>query len=265
MNCLRLALGKIRVLRNKCVCRFQDWRGGAAILLQGNDFGAREVVLEKRERCAGSATKTVNSLVGIADSEDVLIFAGKVLEEFDLGKVSVLKFVHQNEAGVLTFAGEQRRVGAQQSISAGDHMAEGAEILFTEHAFNLGEHTRDFTAAVEDFLVGKSGCLLGLADARNRQFAALHPLDVMSVFSRPHQLVLTAAHEVEKVVEEFADIGRNHEMLQIEVAETFSEKNPEIEVVKHTKLPAIADQQVVAVGVEGFNLHGLGVAAEFVS
>ena len=146
---------------------FQDRRGGAAILFQSHHCGTREIVLKKRECRAGGAAKTVDGLVGIADGEDVLGVARQVLENLDLGEVGVLEFVDQDEAGVLAFAGQQCGVAAQQGVSVGDHVAEGAEVLFAEHALDLGEDAGDFVAAAEDFFVGQSSGFFGFGHARD--------------------------------------------------------------------------------------------------
>ena len=74
---------------------------------------------EKCESRAGGPAKTVNGLVGIADGEDVPLLAGQVLKDLDLGKVGVLKFVHQNEAGVVAFARQQPRVVCQAGRGRG--------------------------------------------------------------------------------------------------------------------------------------------------
>ena len=63
-------------------------------------------------------------------------------------------------------------------------------------------------------------------------------------------------------MQELADVGWDHEVLQVEFAEAFAEVDPEIEVVEHAELLAIADQQVVAVGVKGLDLQVFGFAAE---
>ncbi len=72
---------------------------------------------------------------------------------------------------------------------------------------------------------------------------------------------MTAAHEVQQVMQKLADVGRNYEMFQVEFAQPFAEENPQIVVIEHAELFAIADQEVVAIGVESRDLYGSGLAA----
>ena len=56
-------------------------------------------------------------------------------------------------------------------------------------------------------------------------------------------------------MQKLADVGRHHEMLQVEFAEAFAQIDPEVEVVEYAELLAVADQQVVAVGMKGRDLQ----------
>ena len=57
----------------------------------------REAALELLEGFAGCAAETINRLVRISDRKDVAFFPGQPLQNFHLGKIDVLKFVHQGE------------------------------------------------------------------------------------------------------------------------------------------------------------------------
>ena len=41
----------------------------------------------------------------------------------------------------------------QQLVGVGDHVAEGAQVVFSQHAFHGGEHAGDFAASSDDFFV----------------------------------------------------------------------------------------------------------------
>ncbi len=54
---------------------------------------------EQRERLARSPAELIDRLIRIAHGKDVRFWSGEYGENFDLGKVRVLKFIDQNEAG----------------------------------------------------------------------------------------------------------------------------------------------------------------------
>ena len=60
-------------------------------------FAAREVSLKQFESLARGSAETIDSLVRIADGEQVPFRPGQASKNFDLGEVGVLKFVRENE------------------------------------------------------------------------------------------------------------------------------------------------------------------------
>ena len=60
-------------------------------------LAAGKVPLKENECCARGSAKAINRLVRISDRKDVAFFPGQPLQDFHLGKIDVLKFVHQDE------------------------------------------------------------------------------------------------------------------------------------------------------------------------
>ena len=92
---LRLALP---VLRDDGVRRAQDRVRRAVVLLERDLLRAAEVTLEFHDVADVRAAEGVDGLVGVADREDVLVLAGKELQEPVLGVVRVLVLVHEHVA-----------------------------------------------------------------------------------------------------------------------------------------------------------------------
>src|SRR6266567_4572499 len=91
-------------------CTAENRRGGPAVLFQHDPSGVGEVAIEELEGCAGCATKAVNRLVGISDSEDIALRTSKAGENLNLREVGVLKFVGEDEAGAGTRLGQNTLV-----------------------------------------------------------------------------------------------------------------------------------------------------------
>jgi hypothetical protein len=72
-----------------------------------------EASLEEFESCARSPAEAVDSLIGIADGEDVTFGPGKPGENLDLREVGVLEFIGKDEAGTSASIGEGRIVVVQ--------------------------------------------------------------------------------------------------------------------------------------------------------
>src|SRR6266404_309139 len=125
----------------------ENRRGGPAILLQHDPFGVGEVTIEELEGGARCATKAIDRLVGVSNGEDVALSTGEAGENLNLGEVSVLKFVGENEAGAGPRLGQNILVAVQHRMRARDHVAEGAEILVPEPALHRGEYAVDLAAA----------------------------------------------------------------------------------------------------------------------
>ena len=77
--------------------------------------GGGKLLGKQSERFARRAAKLVDRLIGIADGEDVRRLTSQQRENFDLRKVRILKFIHQQEASAPAFFFEQRGVILQQT------------------------------------------------------------------------------------------------------------------------------------------------------
>src|ERR1700756_2987298 len=139
----------------------------------------------------------------------------ELLQHIDLREIGILKFVDQNKssAGALTF--EQSRICSQQLAGAQNLVPEGPQVPFTKHALDSFKDERDFAATAERFLFGKTVCVFRLADAGRRNFTALDALHILRVLLRPDQFIVTAANEIEKVIQEFGDVSRTDEIVQL--------------------------------------------------
>ena len=104
------AESKLGVFGNDGVRALEDGSGRAPIFRKNDQLRFQERFLEQFEGSARSSAEAVNSLVRITYSEDILIGAGKRLQNFKLGKVRILKLIDQNEACTGTCALQQRRL-----------------------------------------------------------------------------------------------------------------------------------------------------------
>ncbi len=132
-------------------------------------------------------------------------------------------------------------------------MAESAEILFVQPAFHGGEYAGDLAAAAEDFFVFKGD--LGFDDARDGDFFALQALHVLGVLFGRDQFVVTAADEIQQVVQELGNIGGADVVLETQFANAATEVDPEILVVEDSEILVHALQQVEAIVVESGGVH----------
>jgi len=176
------------------------------------------------------------------------------VKDFQLSKVGVLELVYQYESGMFPFAGKQLVVPLEQGMRARNHVTEGAEVVFGEHAFNSGKDVGDFTATPQHFFIGKRQSIFRLRHSGDRQFLALEAADVFSVLFGTNKFVLAATHEVEQVIEKLTHLGSPDEIVQVQLANTFSEINPEIFFIENSELLATTSQQGIAVGVKGSDL-----------
>ena len=129
----------------------QDGRQRAPVFLQLDQLRARKVALKENEGSARGPAEAVDGLVRISDREDVAFLSRQFLQDLDLGEIDVLKFVHQDEAGARP--ARQFAVLLQQLVSVGDHVAEGAQVVFPQHAFHGGKDAGNFAATPHDFFV----------------------------------------------------------------------------------------------------------------
>src|SRR5260370_1299932 len=95
-----------RVLVDQIEGGTQDWSCGTPVLAQHNQFGSRKLAVKQLKCGTGSSSKVVNRLVGIADGEDISFPASECGEDLDLGKIRVLKLIHQDEACPLALDSE---------------------------------------------------------------------------------------------------------------------------------------------------------------
>src|ERR1700674_4652270 len=72
-------------------------------------------------------------------------------------------------------------------------------------------------------------------------------MHVVRVFFRVHQIVLTAPHETEEIMEKLADIRRSHEVVQVQLGDAPTQINPKILVVEHIELLPISAEEIVAI------------------
>src|SRR5215472_3500232 len=114
------------ILLNHGERTLEDWRCRALVLLQRYDGRTWEVALEQAESRARSATEPIDCLVRITHREYVSFLAGKRCQNLHLGKVGILKFIHQHESRPLAFTREQIRIRLKETPRACDHVAEGA-------------------------------------------------------------------------------------------------------------------------------------------
>ncbi len=63
------------------------------------------------EAAEGRAAEAVDRLIVVADGDDVAAFAGEQPEQFELGDVGILKFVHQDVAVLVLHFPAERVVG----------------------------------------------------------------------------------------------------------------------------------------------------------
>ena len=251
------------ILRDERERGLQNGGGRTPILFQGHHPSLGKITLEQAKGGARCSPETVNGLVGIADGEEVALVSGEHLEDLHLREVCVLKFVHQDEAGLLAFLAEYRRV-LEQMEGAGDHVAEAAQVFFPQHALDGGENLRDLAASPQPFLFPQG--MVRLAHAGDAQLAALQALDILRVPLRAHQFVVAAAREVEQIGEKLGDVGGAHKIVQAQFANAFAQIDPKVLVVEHPERGPVAGQQFVRIVVEGArpqagNIHAAQFAA----
>src|SRR6202011_5612066 len=110
---------------------------------QPDQLRAFKVALKEQERGARGSTEMVNRLVGIADSKNIALLSGELLQDFDLGEIDVLKFVHQDEAR----AGNVFAFLLKPFMRPGDHVPEGSQIVLAQHSLHGGEDAGNFPTA----------------------------------------------------------------------------------------------------------------------
>jgi len=129
----------------------EDGRKRAAVALEAHDFGFGILAKEDIERAGRCATEAVYGLVGVADREQVSVFASEKTEDADLGEVNVLEFIGEDVAGSGLLFLKNFGIGVKQIEGAGDHVAEGAKRFVGEPGFDGFEDSGDFLTAGKDF------------------------------------------------------------------------------------------------------------------
>ncbi len=127
-------------------------------------------------------------------------------------------------------------------MGAGDHVAEGAKIFFGEPALHRGEYAGNLAAAAEHFGVVEN--VLGSRHAWDGNFLALEAFDVVGILFGRDQFVVTAADEIQQVVQELGDVGGANVMFEPQVANAAAQVDPEILVVEDAEIFVNALQQV---------------------
>src|SRR6266404_6613158 len=136
-------------------------------------------------------------------------------------------------------------------------MAEGAQVLFPKHVFHSSENATNLLAALQYLGILHLRVFFRAGDTRRRNLAALNALDVARIIRRADQFVLAPPHELEQVVEELADVGSAHEVLETQIADPAAQEHPEILFVEHTETSAAAVEQSVAPRMEGAGLQAV--------
>src|SRR5208283_5808017 len=90
---------------------------------------------EKLEATKGSAAKTVNGLVVVANDDDVAALRGEQVQQFELRNVSVLKFVHENVFVALLELAPPLRVVLQELHCLRDQAVQGHGAFFPQDLF----------------------------------------------------------------------------------------------------------------------------------
>src|ERR1700731_923375 len=112
----------------------------------------------------------------------------------------------------------------QQFVSPRNHVAEGAEILFLQHALNGCEHRGDLMAASHYFFVRNRADILRFGHARNGQLPAIDLLNVFRILLRADEFVVTAPDEVQEVVEKLADVGSPYEVVETKLSNPLAQE-----------------------------------------
>src|SRR5579864_1170576 len=107
-----------------------------------------------------------------------------------------------------------------------DHVSEGAEIAFVQHALDGFKDECDFAAAAECLFIGEIVRVFGFADPRYWKLAALDPAHVVRVLLGSDEFIVTAPNKVEEIVQKFCDIGGADEIIQAQLANVATQKDP---------------------------------------
>src|SRR5262249_8238934 len=104
--------------------------------------------------------------------------------------------------------------------------------------------------------VGELIGILRFADARNAQLSALQAVDIAGILLRSNEFILAAPQKVQEIVEKLAHIGGAHKMLQMQLADSLAQLDPQILVSEQPERLAAANQDAVAVFMKGTDVQG---------
>ena len=115
------------------------------------------------------------------------------------------------------------------------------------------EHAGNFAAAAENLFVVEG--ILRLDDARHRDLTALQAVDILRVFFRRDQFIVTSAHKLQQVIQKLADIRGTNVMFEMKVANAAAQIDPEIFLVENAEVLVHTLQKIEAVVVKGGSVH----------
>ena len=242
-----------RILIDDGESRLQDRSDRTPVLFQHHTLGRREISIKEFEGLTRCPTESVNRLVRIAHRKQIPVGTRQAGQNLDLREVGVLEFIGKDVPGATACLGQHRLIAVQQGVRPRDHMAEGPEVFFREPALDRREYAGNLPASAQYLLIIKRN--LGLHHPWNRDFAPFDAFDIVSIFLRRHQFVVTPVHEVQQVIEELPDVGSSNVVLQTQVVDAPPQINPEVLLIEHAEIFTYALQQFQAVIVKGQSLH----------
>ncbi len=147
---LRAFHGEIRIDVDGSKGDAENVSPGALVLIKDDSPGVGKSFLKFLEGSAGCSTKTIDGLIGIADSKYVFLLAAQQFGKSDIAGIAVLKFVNQNKAGALALFFQQPGIGLQQPNGFADLHAEGAQVALLQQAHGIGIDARNLAPARHD-------------------------------------------------------------------------------------------------------------------
>jgi hypothetical protein len=216
------------ILLNQSESGAQDGRTRAQVLVEHDAARVGIKFEELFKGSAGCAAEAEDRLVGIADSEDVVLISREQCHQFDLATVAVLELVYQDEACASTLLSQARGIGAQQTDGRRNHLSVEDPAIFFENGFYFGEDTRDLVAARQHFVARGLVIFLELANTRKREVAFTQALDVGSVVGGGLQLIIAPVEQFQQVMQELARIARLAEVVQLQVMDVLPQIDPEV-------------------------------------
>ena len=81
---------------NNTIGRLKDVLGGTVILLKGDDFRPRKVLLKIKNVSDLCSSPTIDGLIIVPDHADILMLLHQTSDQMILNEVGVLEFVHHH-------------------------------------------------------------------------------------------------------------------------------------------------------------------------